>query len=150
MDPLEKRQTFEKKSHNAKKLKGGPFGIFKHPLCCKMSKILKGDPSKRKKIRKKASQCQKTERGTLSGFLTSILTQNSKKLKGGPFWGENNFRKKSLAVPKKLKGETLWCRTVWYVTGKNRKNFLLQFVRPNLVQKFFVDLLGTMLVKSCG
>ena len=28
-----------KKSHNAEKLKGGPFGIFQHPFCRKISKI---------------------------------------------------------------------------------------------------------------
>ena len=38
--PLEKKQIFEK-SHNAEKLEGGPFGIFKHPFC-KISKKLKG------------------------------------------------------------------------------------------------------------
>ena len=55
---------FGKKSHNAKKLKGGAFGIFQHPFCRK----------------------------------------TSKKMQGGPF-GENFFfRKKSLAVPKKMKG----------------------------------------------
>ena len=30
--------SVEKKSHNAEKLKGGPFGIFNHPICCKISK----------------------------------------------------------------------------------------------------------------
>ena len=43
-DPLAKKQIFEKKSHNAEKQKGGPFGIFKHPFCCKISKKLKGGP----------------------------------------------------------------------------------------------------------
>ena len=31
-DPLEKKQIFEKKSHNAEKLKGGPFGVFQYPF----------------------------------------------------------------------------------------------------------------------
>ena len=41
-DPLEKKPIFQKKSHNAEKLKRGPFGILKHPICCETSKKLKG------------------------------------------------------------------------------------------------------------
>ena len=37
------------------------------------------------------------------GFSTSILSQNSKKLKGDPL-GKNCFPKKSLTMPKNLKG----------------------------------------------
>ena len=43
-----KNKFSKKKSHNGEKLKGGPFGIFKHPICCKISKKLKGDPLERK------------------------------------------------------------------------------------------------------
>ena len=32
------KKKFEKKSHNAEKLKGGPFGIFQHPFCRKTPK----------------------------------------------------------------------------------------------------------------
>ena len=89
--------------------------------------------------RAKVSQCRKTERGTLWGFSTSILSQNMKKIEEnknfdfrekvsqcrkkcrGDHLG-NFFRKKSLAVPKKMKGGILWSRPVWYVTRKNRKN----------------------------
>ena len=53
--------------------------------------------------------------------LPSILSQNIKKNAGGTLWGKN-FSKKSLAVPKKMKGGSLWSRPVWYVTRKNRKN----------------------------
>ena len=50
---------------------------------------------------------KKLEGWTLWDFLTSILSQNIKKMQGGPF-GENFFRKKSLAVPKKNeRGEPL-------------------------------------------
>ena len=62
-----------------------------------------------------------TERGETNwDFSTSILSQNIEKMQGdllGKF-----FSKKSLAVPKKMKGGTLWSRPVWYVTRKNRKN----------------------------
>ena len=64
---------------------------------------------------------KKTERGTLWDFSTFILSQNIKKTHGDPL-GKNFFRKKSLAVPKKMKGGSLWSRPVWYVTRKIRKN----------------------------
>ena len=41
--PFGEKTNF-RKNLNAGKLKGGPFGIFKHPICCKISKKLKGDP----------------------------------------------------------------------------------------------------------
>ena len=44
--------------HNAENLKGGPFGIFKNPICCKGSKKLKEDPLERKNL-EKVSECQK-------------------------------------------------------------------------------------------
>ena len=55
--------------------------------------------------------------------MTSILSQNSKKIEGGPF-GEKNFRKKSLAVPKKIgRGDPLVSlEMVWYA-GKQEKPF---------------------------
>ena len=47
-----KKQIFEYKSHKAGKLKGVPSGVFKHPICCKTSKTLKGGPFGEKKIEK--------------------------------------------------------------------------------------------------
>ena len=38
-----KNDNFEQ-SHSAEKSEKGPFGIFKHLLCSKISKKLKGDP----------------------------------------------------------------------------------------------------------
>ena len=62
--PYGEKTNFRKKSHNAEKLKEGPFGIFKHPICCKISKKLKG------------------------ALWREIFLQkfhNAEKLKGGPF-----------------------------------------------------------------
>ena len=70
----------------------------------------------------KISQCQKTERGDPLGFFNiHSVAKHQKKCRGDPL-GKNFFRKKSLAVPKKMKGGSLWSRPVWYVTRKNRKN----------------------------
>ena len=91
-----------RKSHNAEKLKGETLWDFKHPICCKISKRLKGDPLERKKIGKKVSQCRKLKGGTLLGFSTSILPQNIKKLKGGLF-----SEKKSRSAEKNSKVDPL-------------------------------------------
>ena len=104
-----------------------------------LSKKLKGRPFGGKQILKKVSQCRKTERGTLGGFSTSILSQNMKKIeekiffrkkshnakktvRGDPL-GFFNIHKLSRSAEKKLKGGTLWCCPVWYVTRKNREIF---------------------------
>ena len=65
---------------------------------------------------------KKTERGDPLGFFNIHSVAKHQKNAGGPF-GEKFFsEKKSLAVPKKMKGGSLWSRSVWYVTRKNRKN----------------------------
>ena len=58
-----RKNIFSKKVSQCRKLKEGPFGIFKHPICCKISKKLKGGPIG-------------------ENFFKS---PNAKKLKGGPF-----------------------------------------------------------------
>ena len=40
---MTKNNHFEK-SHNVENCKGGPFGLFENPVCCKISKKLKRDP----------------------------------------------------------------------------------------------------------
>ena len=72
------KTNFRKKSHNAEKLKGGPFG----------EKILG----------KKSHNAEKMKGGTLWGFSTSILSQNIKKLKDGKIF---IFEKKSRSAKKK-------------------------------------------------
>ena len=52
------------KSHSAKKMKGGPFGVFQHSFCRKTAKQVKRDPLRKISFRKNVSQCQKKiERG---------------------------------------------------------------------------------------
>ena len=94
-----------RKISQCRKTERGLFGIFKHPMCCEISKKLKGGHFGDKKTRKKVSQCRKTERGSLWGFSIPILSQNIKKLKWGNFFV---FRTKTFHSPeKKLKGGTL-------------------------------------------
>ena len=52
-------------SHSAEKCKRGPFFIYKHAFCSKITKNSKGDPlGTLKKFRKKVAQCRKKiERG---------------------------------------------------------------------------------------
>ena len=69
-------------------------------------------------------------RGSLARAPAALKSHNAEKLKGGPFgifqhpvWGKN-FRKKSLAVPKKIgRGDPLVSPgMVWYA-GKQEKPF---------------------------
>ena len=69
----------------------------------------------------KSHNAEKLKGWTLWGFSTPILSQNIKKCRGDPL-RKKNSEKKCLAVPKKMKGGSLWSRPVWYVTRKNRKN----------------------------
>ena len=57
------KKKFEKKSHNAVKTEGGPFGIFQDPFCHKNPKKLKGNPLRKKIPEKSLAMPEKTERG---------------------------------------------------------------------------------------
>ena len=72
---------------------------------------------------KKSHNAEKTERGDPLGFFNiHSVAKHQKKMQGDPLGKKFFFEKKSLAVPKKMKGGSLWSRPVWYVTRKNRKN----------------------------
>ena len=67
-------------------------------------------------FREKISMPKKTERGDPLGFFNIHSVAKHQKNAGAPF-GE----KMSRSAEKKLKGGTLWCCPVWYVTRKNRE-----------------------------
>ena len=121
-----KNKFSKKKSHNAEKLKGGPFEDFQHPFCRKKSKNWRGE--KLLFSEKDLTMPKKTELGDPLGFFNipnskKLKSQNSKKLKGGPF-GEKFFsEKKSRSAEKNWKWAML--------RGKTGKTFLVQFARPN-------------------
>ena len=62
------KTNFQKKSRNAEKLKEGPFGIFKHPICCKISKKLKGGAIGENFFWSHIAKKLKTERGAFGVF----------------------------------------------------------------------------------
>ena len=62
-------------------------------------------------------------------FIIHSVSQNIKKMQGDPL-GEK-FPKKSLAVPKKMKGGLFGLARYDMLRGKTGKNFLVQFARPN-------------------
>ena len=127
-DPLEKK-PFEKKSLNAKKLKGGPLGFSSFILSQNIKKLKGGGGNFY--FRKKISQCRKKLKGgTLWDFPTSILSQNSKKMKGGPF-EEKKFRKKSRSAENIERGDSLDLARYGMLRGKTGKTTLVQFARPN-------------------
>ena len=56
--------SFEKCRIVPKNVEGGPFLIYKHTFCCKITKNSKGDPLETyKKFRKKIAQCRKNQKG---------------------------------------------------------------------------------------
>ena len=103
-DPLEKKQIFEKKISQCRKTERGTLWDFKHPICCEISKKLKGDPLERKKIRKKVSQCRKTERGNPLWFFNIHSVAKHQKIEGGKIF---IFGKKSHSDEKTVRGDLL-------------------------------------------
>ena len=100
--PIGEKNKIRKKSHNAEKLEGGPFGIFKHPICCKISKKLKGGFFGEKKFWKKnLTVPKKIERGdplVSPGVVCYAEKQEN------PFWFS------SLGQMVQF-GEIIFCRT---------------------------------------
>ena len=73
---------------NLKIVKGGPFRIFENPVCCKISKKLKGGPlGDIKKIRKILESFRKKTRNEnfekVSFCRKSKKGRHQKKIKGG-------------------------------------------------------------------
>ena len=90
-------------SHNAEKLKGGPFGIFEHPICCKISKKLKGGPFEENIVLEKSLTMPKNWKGDPLGIFNIHSVAKHQKIEGEIF-----IFKKSLAVPKKIERGNLW------------------------------------------
>ena len=131
MDRVARRGPLARiKVSQCRKPERGPFGVFKHPICCKTSKKLKGGSFGEKKFRKN-SQCRKTEREDPLGFsnIHSVAKQQ-KKWRGDPL-GEKCPEKKSRSAEKKLEGGTLCLAGYGMLRGKTGKTFLAQFARPN-------------------
>ena len=79
------------KSHDAEKLKGGPFEVFQHPFCRKTSKKMQGGPFEEKKFKKKSEKkClavpKKIERGD-SLDSPGMICYAEKQVK--PFWSSS-------------------------------------------------------------
>ena len=108
--------------------RGDPLRFFNIHSVAKHEKI---EENKNFHFREKISQCRKkTERGDpLEFFNIHSVAKHQKKCRG-TLWGKIFFRKKSLAVPKKMKGGSLWSR-YGMLHGKTGKTFLVQFARPN-------------------
>ena len=66
---------------------------------------------------------KKTERGDPLGFSNIHSLAKQQKNSRGDHLGKKLFRKKSLAVPKKIGRGTLWSPRVWYGTQENTKLF---------------------------
>ena len=72
----------------------------------------------------------KTERGDPLGFFNIHSVAKHQK-NPGALWGKK-FRKKCLAVPKKIqRGDPFGVARYGMLRGKTGKTFLVQFARPN-------------------
>ena len=79
-----------------------PLRFFNIHSVAKHEKI---EQNKNFHFREKISQCRKkTERGVPLGFFNIHSVAKHQKNAGGTLWGKFFFSKKSLAVPKKMKG----------------------------------------------
>ena len=75
-------------------------------------------------FREKISQCRKkTERGDPLGFFNIHSVAKHQKNAGGTLWGKIFFSKKSLAVPKKERGESLVSSGMVCYAEKQEKHF---------------------------
>ena len=113
------------KSHNAEKLKGGPFGVFQHPFCRKTSKKIE-----RGKIlfSEKNLSAEKNCKGDPLGFSNIHSDAKQQKNWGGAF-GEKIFEKKSRCA-ETWKGGPFGLARYGMLRGKTGKTFLVQFARP--------------------
>ena len=115
--PFGEKTNFRKKVSQCRKTeRGDPLGFFNIHSVAKHQKI----EGVKSFIFGKKPQCRKKLKGeTLWDFPTSILTQNSKKIEG-----EKIFRKKSLAVPKKIeRGDPLFSPGMVCYAEKQEKSF---------------------------
>ena len=114
--PFGEKTNFRKKVSQCRKTERGtgPFEIFKHIICCKISKKLKGPFGEKQILEKSLTMPKKTERGDPLGFFNIHSVAKHQKIEGG-----KKFPKKSRSAEKKLKGGALWSRPVWYVKRKN-------------------------------
>ena len=84
------KTNFEKMSHTAeKKLKRGPFAIFKHPFCSKTPKKLKVG-SLGNFFSKKLTMSEKPERGALQSRPVFYVTRKIRKNFFGSSWANMN------------------------------------------------------------
>ena len=92
----------------SKIVKGGTFGHYENPVCCKISKKLKGDPLETlKSCRKKTKNDHFEHSHSFGLFQHPFSCKISKKLKGGPF-GDNKIKKSLIAPKKNRKGGRLF------------------------------------------
>ena len=101
---LKKKQIFEKKSHNAEKLKGGPLRFLSTQSAVKYQRNWRGNPLE-KKFLERSLTMPKNWKGDPSGFFNIHSIAKHQKIEGRKFL----FSEKNLTVPKKnWKGGTLW------------------------------------------
>ena len=106
--------------------RGDPLRFFNIHFVAKHEKI---EENKNFHVREKSHNAEKTERGDPLRFFN--IHSVAKHQKNADPLRKNFFRKKSLAVPKKMKGGAFGLARYGMLRGKTGKTFLVQFARPN-------------------
>ena len=119
-DPSEKKQIFEKKSHKAEKLKGGPLGILKTQSVVKYQTNWRGALWREKNFRTKSLTMPKNWKGDPLGFFNVHSVAKHQKIKRGKIF---IFGKKSHSAEKNCKGGPfgIFQHPFWRKTAKKLK-----------------------------
>ena len=138
------------KSHNAEKLKGGPFEVFQHPFCRKTWKNWR--KQKLSFSGKNLTMPKKNWKGDPLGFFNiHSVAKHQKKCRGDPL-GKFFFKKKVSQCRKNERGKSLVSPGMVCYAEKQEKLFwsssLGQIVHFDAI--IFCRTCRTILVSSCG
>ena len=119
-------------SHNAEKLKGGPFEVFQHPFCRKTWKNWR--KQKFSFSGKNLTMPKKNWKGGPFGIFQHPFCRKTSKKCRGTLWGKKfrrkKFRKKMSRSAEKNE-RVFGLARYGMLRGKTGKTFLVQFARPN-------------------
>ena len=117
-EPFEEKTNFRKKVSQCRKTERGTVEIFKHPICCKISKKLKREPFGEKIFRKKSHNAEKLKGGPFGVFQHPFYRKTSKNWRQKIFI----FGKKSHSAEKNWKGGPFGISNIHSV-AKQQKNW---------------------------
>ena len=105
-NPLEKKQIFEKKTHNAQKTeRGDPLGFLNTQCVVKYQRNWRGTLWRENNFRKKSHSAEKNwKEGPFGIFQHPFCRKTAKNWRGDPLETKKNSKKKSHSAEKNSKG----------------------------------------------